>query len=139
MQVCKPGSVQFTSRYSDSIIYLELASLQASINLPSFVLCKHKLVRVTPLNKGLFGFSTSEVYPKLLLPIICVSSYLTFSTLLICKQNSGNFLWHLLLRIATHLVVNKQNTLCCPDFPHPSYLEGRDRTTCNFLKNFIQS
>ncbi len=97
---------------SSSIIYLGLSLPKGSSNLPSEL--SEQL-----LNFGLFGLSTPKVYPKQLLPIISVSSYLTFSP----SPDIKSWLYFsVALAVPVKrrdLPVRKWDALCCPDFPLP--------------------
>jgi hypothetical protein len=73
--------------------------ITATILLPTLPdilqLQKYKRAAYLPkANRDIRGIAAHKVYPKLLLPTIPVSSYLTFSPL--STKADGNFLWHFL-------------------------------------------
>ena len=109
-QACKPGSVEPTFRQASPIIYLDLASLQDSSNLPSGI------ERAALMLRFIWSFNSQG------LPILIVANQyrelLPHIFTLTILANSGFFLWHFAVSILLWILpVRKWDALCCPDFP----------------------
>ena len=120
-QICKPGSVLPRFPGINSIINLALPSLACSINLP---------ILATPgLNRGTetssFASRTYLVFQLLRFTAIPVTrksrELLPHVFTLIRQLADGLFSVALAVAGCRRLPVRKQDALCCPDFPLPTW------------------
>lgn len=98
------------------VISLGQTSPSDSSNLPTRL--GRAALLILSIVIGIFGLAARKVYPIVMSPRLCVSSYLTFSPLLLravifCGTCCYPF---------RHLPVRKYGALCCPDFPHAESL-----------------
>jgi len=117
--------------------HLSVVNIAVGINLPTLYRI-HLAVKFgrAALTDSLCGISACKVYPRIMLPLQAVSSYLTFSPLSRHYCRDSYFLWHFLFPVLPGSPVLPGALLCAVRTFLLSRQDGkRDSLACSNGKN----